>query len=223
MALFGWRCCRIAPRRLVLARAAAGAILFAFGLGQSTPGQTSSQASAIRVFIGYEYQRADLIPTTLGALNGGAFSIERVTPHGGASLVLDIRVGQRSGRYFGYCELCPSPPTTPNDHALNTQALLLAGPRASLSVRGARAFIDVLAGIGYLGWSSPDAFPPEGKGTGSPLAEAGAGIDVPIGGPISVRTRASLLASDWDTNPFEATRLAPRVHMGLSAGVVLRP
>jgi hypothetical protein len=222
MSLFRWSCCHFALTRPALTRTRAFAILFTTGVGHSTRAQTPSQQSEFRVFVGYENQRADLIPSTLSALNGGAISLERVTPRDAVSPVLDIRVGHRSGLYFGFCELCPSPPTTPNDRASNIQALLLAGARASLPFRGARAFVDLLAGAGYLGWSSPDAFPPEGKGTGSPLVEAGAGIDAPIHGRISARARASLLASDWDDNPFEATRPGWRQHRGLSAGLVLR-
>jgi hypothetical protein len=170
------------------------------------------------VFVGYENQQADLFPTPLTALHGASLSLERVTPQEPVSLLLDIRVGHRSGLYFGNCEVCVSAPTTPNARASNTQTLLLGGARASLTFRGARAFADLLAGVGYLGWSGSGTFPAGGTGGGSPLLEVGAGIDVPIRGPISARARASSLASDWDDNQWDGWRQ----HPGLSAGVVVK-
>lgn len=215
MSLFGWSCCGFTLARPALSRAAVFAILFATAIGHTARAQTPSQQSEFRVFVGYENQRADLFPTALTALHGAALSLERVTPQEPVSLLLDIRVGHRSGLYPGNCEACSFPV---NAQASNIQTLLLGGARASLPLRGARAFVDVLAGWGYLGVSSSDTFPPFDRGVGSALVEAGAGVDVPIRGPISARARASLLASDWDDSQWDGWRQ----HPGLSAGLVLR-
>jgi len=198
------------------------AIVLAGALSRAADAQTSSTKSEVRVFFGYENQRADLTPTSLSTLDGVAVSLERLVPPDPGSLILDIRGGYRSGSFPGECEALPTPPCVPPTlHSTNVQFLLLGGIRGSVNVRGGRVFFDGLGGAGY--WSASTT------GSGfiiggnesqwSPAVEGGAGFDARIRPRLDARVRASLLFTDFDDEIWQTWRH----HLGLSAGIVLRP
>lgn len=179
----------------------------------------AAQTSEVRVFLGYENQRADLVPSTLSTLNGLAVSVERLVPPSAGSLVLDVRSGLRSAAFIGGCELLVGPCAN-TVHASNFQFLLLSGLRTSLGTHRVRMFADALGGLGYEGTSSSGSALPVGGNDGwSPAVELGTGADAAIRRHVDARVRASWLFTDFNDDQWHAWRH----HMGLSAGVVLRP
>ena len=204
MSLFRWRCWRFAAARPAFLRAGACVFLLAGGLAQNARAQIPSP-SEVRVYIGYVNQRADLSPGPHSALDGVAVSLERLVSSSAGSLLLDIRGGFRPGPPLcvGGCD--------PTAHQMDNQILLLAGIRTSVHVRGGRVFFDGLGGVGYMetGWDNG----------GSPVAEGGVGFEAPIGPRVDARVRASMLFSDFDDDRWQGWRH----HIGLSAGIVLRP
>ncbi len=218
MPLFSWRCFRASLRNHGFSRAAVGGAFLAVGaLG---PRAARAQESELRVFIGFENQRADLSLTNRSALDGFAVSIERVVPPHGA-LVLDVRTSARSGSFVGVCEALPTPPCVPpTGHALDDQFLVLPGIRASAIIPGGRVFADALGGIGYMGVSATgNAFAMNTVPGWSPAAEAGAGFDAPLMSHVDARVRASMLFTNFDDAYWNGWRH----HLGLSAGFVLKP
>jgi hypothetical protein len=204
MSLSRWRRWSFAPPRLSLIRAGTCAFLFAGGLVHSSRAQIPFPPE-VRVFIGYENQRADLDPPR-SALDGVAVSLERLVPPSAGSLLLDMRGAFRSGPPVCFEQTCD-----PTAHQLEGQLLALTGLRTSIRVRGGRVFFDGLGGIGLIGTSWDAGW--------SPVAEGGAGFDAPLGARIDARMRASMLFSDFDDERWQGWRH----HIGLLAGIVLRP
>jgi hypothetical protein len=186
-----------------------------------SPAGGAAQTSDVRVFLGYENQRADLVPSTLSAFDGLAISVERLVPPSVGSLLLDVRGGLRSTTFAGECEALPTPPCVPPTvHASNVQFLLLAGLRASLGSYRVRVFADGLGGIGYEGTSSSGSlFPGGNTGGWSPAGEVGVGADAGIRRHLDARVRVSWLSTDFNDDQWHGWRH----HMGLSTGLVLKP
>ena len=192
------------------------------GLAFATPrAGVAAQNSEVRVFLGFENQRADLNPSTLSAVDGLAISVERLVPPSGGSLLLDVRGGLRSRTFAGECEALPTPPCVPPTvTSSNFQFLLLSGLRASLSAGRVRVFADGLGGIGYEGTSTSGSPFPGGNNDGwSPAVEVGVGADAAIRRGIDARVRASWLSTDFNDDQWHAWRH----HLGLSAGLVVKP
>jgi len=188
-------------------------------LALAMPRGAAAQSSEVRVFLGYENQRADLAPSTLSAFDGLAISVERLVPPSAGSLLLDVRGGLRSGTFIGGCELVIGPCTT-TVHTSNFQFLLMSGLRTSLGSQRVRLFADALGGLGYEGTSrSGSPFPvASNDGWWSPAVEVGAGADAAISPHVDARVRASWLSTDFNDDQWHGWRH----HVGLSAGVVLR-
>jgi hypothetical protein len=215
MALFRWSNRRFLADTPVPVRAGACTILLAAGLANGAVAQSDSLQSDARVFIGYDYQRADLALYPSRALNGWTVSVERVFPPDAASFILEARGGYSSGTFLdGFCfSICPPNYTPVLRHASNSAYLLLTGLRFGGDVGRVRLFGDLLAGIDE--WS----FSPVAIGAGgyaSPAIDAGVGVDAPIRRRFDIRVRASSLSTNFNAN------YGWRRHFGVSVGLVVR-
>ena len=222
-------------RRFQLIGVACGAPVLAAAVPRDASAQIPSDWGA---FLGYTYQRADVIPRVNApaspnisvfqpptAVNGWVASVERSLWSSTVSLVGEARGAYAAGRFGFYClnftPLC-DPPV---QHA--SQYLLLTGLRSGGNVRGIRFFIDGLAGMAKMNSSQyaitgsgidfivEERIPIRVK---SPAVEAGAGVDVPIRQHIGARVRGSWLSTDL----YESFNQGWNHSAGVSAGIVVR-
>ena len=181
----------------------------------------AAQTSDVRVFFGYENQRADLFPSTLSVFDGLAISVERLVPPSVGSLLLDFRGGSRSTTFAGECERCQRPRACrrPFTRRTSNSSCSLVFARVSVHLR-IRVFADGLGGIGYEGTSSSGSLFPGGNNGGwSPAVEVGVGADAGIRRHLDARVRVSWLSTDFNDDQWHGWRH----HMALSTGLVLRP
>jgi len=216
-----------------------GAVWSAAVLAVAIPRDALAQIpSGWGAFLGYTYQRADVIPRVNGAafpaisvsrppgaINGWVASVERVFPSSTVSWVGEVRGAYATGRFGFYCLNFGPPCDPPLQHA--SQYLLLTGLRFGGNVRRIRLFLDGLAGMAKANSST---YAITGSGIDfivekpipirvkSLAVEGGAGVDVPIRQHIGARVRASWLSTDL----YESFNQGWNHSAGLSAGIVLR-
>ena len=189
--------------------------LIAAGMAIPFSGVTA-QSGDYRTFVGYSYQRADLVLYPSKALNGVTVSVEHLFPPAAASFILEARGGFSSGTFLdGFCySICPPNYSPVLRRASNSAYLLLTGLRFAGNVRGVRLFGDALAGVDE--WSfSPVGIGPSGYA--SPAIDLGMGLDAPIRRHFDVRFRTSWLSTNFNEN------YGWRQHFGMTAGLVVRP
>src|SRR5215831_12097998 len=198
MSLSGWRWSRSTLRGFQLIAVACGVAVLAVAIPRSAGAQLLTGWGA---FVGYTYQRAEVIPRAWGltppggtpvyqppsAINGWVASVERSLPLSTVSWVGEVR-----GAYAAWDVRVLS--ARLQQHA--SQYLLLTGLRLGEEPGGIRLFIDGLAGMAKVN-SSGFSFSGQGIdvldlnsipfSVKSPAVEAGAGLDVPIRQHIEAR------------------------------------
>ena len=182
----------------------------------------AAQTSDVRVFFGYENQRADLFPSTLSAFDGLAISVERLVPPSVGSLLLDVPRRLAFDDVRWRVRSVANAPVRAADRSRVERPIPLAlwSSRESRFVSGAECSRMRLGGIGYEGTSSSGSLFPGGNNGGwSPAVEVGVGADAGIRRHVDARVRASWLSTDFNNDQWHAWRH----HTGLSTGLVLKP